>query len=68
MNQTFYMVFMEGGNKPTYQHATMELAEQEAKRLSSLFKKKTWVLCTIKSIELQEFTIKDCRPNSDLPF
>ncbi len=70
MNQTFYMVFMDGGITPTYRHATLDGAEQEAKRLSSLNKKKTWVLCTLKSIELQEFTIKDCRPDkdSDLPF
>ncbi len=29
---------------------------------------KAYVLCTIKSIEINKFNIRDCRPNDDLPF
>jgi hypothetical protein len=68
MNQTFYMVFMEGGSNPTYRHATLSGAETEAKRLAKMHKKKTWVLTTIKSFELNEFAVADCRPDTDLPF
>ena len=63
------MVFLEGERTPTYKHENIESAETEAKRLSSLFKKKAYVLCTIKSVEENHYVIEDCRPdNSDLPF
>lgn len=65
----FYMVFVEGCATPTYKHENLESAENEAKRLATLLKKKAYVLCTIKSIEDTHYKIEDCRPNgSDLPF
>ena len=65
----FYMVFVEGCATPTYKHENLESAENEAKRLATLLKKKAYVLCTIKSIEDTQNKIEDCRPNgSDLPF
>lgn len=65
----FYMVFVEGCATPTYKHENLESAENEAKRLATLLKKKAYVLCTIKSIEDTQYKIEDCRPNgSDLPF
>lgn len=69
-NQSFYMVFVEDGNSPSFRHANSDSAENEAKRLSKLLNKKAWVLCTIKSIRPpDEFIIEDCRPdNDDLPF
>ena len=70
MNQPFFMVFMEGGQNPTYQHFSLAEAEAEAKRLAKNFNRKTWVLASIKSYELNEFLVKDCRPThlNDLPF
>ena len=70
MTNTFYMVFVEGGNSPTYRHTSEESAEKEAKRLATLTKKKVWVLATVKSFELDFFKIEDCRPldENGLPF
>lgn len=65
----FFMIYVEGENTPTYKHANLEVAEIEAKRLSSVLKKKAYVLCTIKSIEDCRYKIEDCRPDIDnLPF
>lgn len=59
----FYMVFVEGCATPTYKHENLESAENEAKRLATLLKKKAYVLCNT------QYKIEDCRPNgSDLPF
>ncbi|NDV46120.1 hypothetical protein D0T49_03575 [Paludibacter sp. 221] len=66
--KTFYMVFVEGCGHPTYKHESMDSAENEAKRLATLFKKKAYVLCTIKSIEDNHYIIEDCRPDDELPF
>lgn len=59
------MVFLEDERTPTYRHATLDGAEQEAKRLSKQYGKKAFVLCSLKSFEVNEFTIKDCRPDID---
>ncbi len=67
-NQIFFMVYLENGESPKMRHETMESAEQEAKRLSKLFGKKAWVLCTLKSFKIVEFEETDCRPYPDLPF
>ena len=68
-NQHFFMVFLEDERTPTYRHATLDGAEQEAKRLSKQYGKKAFVLCSLKSFEINEFTINDCRPDIDeLPF
>ena len=65
----FYMVFVEGCATPSYKHENLESAEDEAKRLATLLKKKAYVLCTIKSVEDAQYKIEDCIPNgSDLPF
>lgn len=68
-NQHFFMVYVQGGNTPSHRHATLQGAEEEAKRLSRTLKKKAFVLCTLKSFELVEFKEEDCRPvETDLPF
>ena len=67
-NQPFFMVYLENERTPTYKHTTLENAEIEAKRLSKEHRKKAFVLCSIKSFEINEFIVKDCRPDSDLPF
>lgn len=69
MNQHFFMVYLENQNTPSRQHKTLNEAEEEAKRLSKLFGKKAFVLCSLKSFEILEFKITDCRPDDDeLPF
>jgi hypothetical protein len=72
MKDRFYMIYVEDGNNPFVKHETLESAEKEAKRLAEKTKKKTWVLCTLKSYEVIQFQEKDCRPtdsdNGYLPF
>ncbi len=68
-NPSFFMVYVEDGRTPTYRHETLISAETEAKRLSKQLGKKAFVLCSLKSFELQEFKVTDCRPDvDDLPF
>lgn len=68
-NKAFYMVYMEGQNTPSYKHLSIEAAENEAKRLCKLHKMKCYILCSIKSLEINEFQIEDCRPDTyELPF
>ena len=69
LKQTFFMVYLQDGNNPTCRHATLNGAEEEAKRLAKQFGKKAWVLCCLKSFEIVEFKVQDCRPPiDDLPF
>lgn len=68
-NPCFFMVFIENGGAPTYRHATLNLAEQEAKRLAKLTGEKAFVLCSLKAFEVIEFKESDYRPETeDLPF
>lgn len=67
--QSFFMVFVEGERTPAVRYSVPILAENEAKRLSKLTGKKAFVLCSLKSFEIKDFEIKDCRPKiDDLPF
>lgn len=69
MDQTFYMVFVEGERNPTVQYSHPANAEGEAKRLAKLTGKKAYTLCSLKCFEVNEFVITDMRPNADdLPF
>lgn len=68
MKKYFFMVYLEGCNTPTFKHECIESAEIEAKRLSKAYKKKAYVLCTLKSFEIVEFQTEDLRPETDLPF
>lgn len=67
-NQTFYMVYVEGERSPTFKHHTLTSAEIEAKRLSKETDKKSYILCSIKSFEIDLFKVEDLRPDTDLPF
>ena len=69
-NQHFFMVYLQDERTPTYRHATLDGAEQEAKRLSKQYGKKAFVLCSLKSFEIAEFKVEDCRPDIiyELPF
>jgi len=67
--EVFFMVYLENERTPAYKHINMESAEMEAKRLSKVYGKKAFVLCSLKSFEIVEFKIEDCRPKiDDLPF
>lgn len=62
----FFMVFLKNGRCPTFKHPTLESAETEAKRLSEIFGREAYVLCTLKKVSVK---IEDCRPPiDDLPF
>lgn len=65
----FYMVYVVNENTPTFTHKDLASAEAEAKRLCKKTNKKTYVLCSIKSFEINEFNVTDCRPDMEgLPF
>ena len=67
--RVFFMVYLANGNNPTYMHTSLSSAEAEAKRLAKKTNRKAYVLCSIKSFEVNEFNIEDCRPETDdLPF
>lgn len=69
MSNPFFMVFLEGERTPAYKHQNIESAESEAKRLARLHRKKAYVLCSLKSFQIVDFKIEDCRPSiDDLPF
>ena len=61
--EVFFMVYLENERTPAYKHTTLESAETEAKRLSKQYEKKAFVLCSLKSFELVEFKVEDCRPD-----
>jgi hypothetical protein len=67
-NKHFFMVYLQDERTPAYKHDTLDSAEKEAKRLSKLYNKKSFVLCTLKSFEIVEFNETDCRPDTELPF
>lgn len=64
----FYMVYVEGMDSPTYKHADPGSANKEAKRLAKILGRKAYVLCSLKSFEINEFKVEDLRPDDDLPF
>lgn len=65
----FFMVYVEYCNNPTVTYTSITGAENEAKRLTKLTGKKAFVLCSVKSFEVNEFKIEDLRPQiEDLPF
>lgn len=66
----FFMVYVEGQSSPTYKHESLNSAETEAKRLAKMLDRKAYVLCSIKSFEVNHFVVEDCRPDigDELPF
>lgn len=55
---------------PSYSELVRKCIPKTAKRLAEILNKKAYVLCSIKSFEVNKFTVKDCRPTQgdDLPF
>ena len=66
----FFMIYIQGERTPVFKHNDINSAEIEARRLSKEHKKKAYILCSIKSIEFNEFIVEDLRPKSEdeLPF
>ena len=51
----FFMVYVEGEHTPAYKHSDLTSAETEAKRLAESLNRKAYVLCSIKSFEVNKF-------------
>ena len=66
----FCMVYVGGEHTPAYKHSDLTSAGTEAKRLAESLNRKAYVLCSIKSFEVNKLTVRDCRPTlgDDLPF
>lgn len=70
-NKGFYMVYTEGERAPVCKHATYQSAAKEALRLTRELKKKTYVLTSLCSYELNDVKYEECKPyydKDDLPF
>lgn len=68
----FYMVFVDGATNPTYQHATLESAVKEAKRLSEKLNRKSYILVPASKVVPVVSTTEAALDESDkvveLPF
>ena len=68
----FYMVFVDGEKNPTYQHATLESAVKEAKRLSEKLNRKSYILVPTSKVVPVVSTTEAALDESDkvveLPF
>ena len=65
------MIYVEGGNAPTYKHETWESAAEEAKRLADKTEKKVFILQSVCSIERKLYDVKYLLPSKEeqeLPF
>ena len=67
MKQTFWMIYVEGGNAPTYKHTSYESALAEAKRLAEITQKPTYILVTDTCVELDKFKLTCLNP-AEQPF
>jgi hypothetical protein len=70
MKQTvFYMIYVEGGNSPTYKHDSYESASKEAYRLAGTTGKEVFILSAIASCKKEIINIGARKPeDDDLPF
>ncbi len=70
MKQTvFYMIYVEGGNSPTYKHDSYESASKEAYRLARTTGKEVFILSAIASCKKEIINIGARKPeDDDLPF
>jgi hypothetical protein len=70
MKQTvFYMIYVEGGNSPTYKHDSYESASKEAYRLAGTTGKEVFILSAVASCKKEIINIGARKPeDDDLPF
>jgi hypothetical protein len=57
-NNTFYMLYVEGGNSPTATHVSMIKAYAEAERLARKTLKRVYILKGIEIVEVDAAPIK----------
>lgn len=67
MNETFWMIYVEGENPPRFKHYSHESALAEAKRLAELTGKPAYILVTDTKVELDKFKLTSLNP-ADTPF
>lgn len=71
MNNSFYMIYVEGERHPIVKHETLLEAQKEAKRLTSLLGKPAIVLASIQSFKEDKYKSECMIPhevNLDIPF
>lgn len=66
--QTFYMLYAENCNSPTYKHETYQKALEEAKRLTEMLKVPIYILEARQKIQKNAFIITDFKREDELPF
>ncbi len=64
----FYMVYVNGERFPQFKHPTYDVAVIEAKRLSDLTKKESFVISPIISFKPMEHYVTTEYKTDDLPF
>lgn len=65
---TFYMIFAENCNVPTYKHVSYQNALAEAKRLSEKLNVPCYILEARQKIVKNVFQITDLERPDELPF
>lgn len=63
----FWMIYVEGGNAPTYKHTNYESAVAEAKRLAELTGRPATILVSDTCVELDKFKVTSMNP-AEMPF
>lgn len=67
--KVFYMIYVEGGNSPTYKHDSYESASKEAYRLAGTTGKEVFILSAVASCKKEIINIGARKPeDDDLPF
>ncbi|MBO4550860.1 MAG: hypothetical protein J5733_09030 [Bacteroidaceae bacterium] len=57
MDETFFMLYVEGGGAPTYKHLNYPTALAEAKRLAAKTEQPVYILEAHSKVELNKFNI-----------
>ena len=69
MENSFWMVFVEGGYGPSFKHTTYESALTESMRLTEKLNKPAYVLQSVSKVQQEKFKITKMEPFADeLPF
>lgn len=63
----FYMIYVDGQDSPTRKHTTYQDALKEAERLARMTHRKTYILGTIESLEVNDIVRTNCSVG-ELPF
>ena len=66
--ETFYMLYAEHCDTPTFKHTTYESALTEAKRITVTLKVPVYILEARQRVSKVEYTITDLTKEDELPF